>query len=783
VDATARQERATFPEAGRKSGLARWCFVALSLLVIGYAFLAGFRSLSEYDLGWLLATGRWIAEHHRIPSTDVFSYTAQGNPWVYPVGSGLILYGAYLLGGYAALTWVGAVACSATTALLLRRGSVISAVLAVLAVPLIAIRTRPRADMFTVLLFATFLALLWQQHQTGRSRLWLLPVLMIFWVNLHLGFVAGLALIAGYVFLEALEVPWPERRQQALRRLQASWPWLIATFGATVINPWGWRIFETLLRQESAMAAQLQLIPEWGSAQLNWTLMARGLSLRNPGGAFHLMLLIAAATVALALLRRQLGAAGLLSGAAAVAFRHIRFEALFASLMVVVAGSVLTSALDALPEKIKDAKLGSIPCSVGLAIGIGFLATALAGQRSIDLGTDRSYLASTDLGTFGTGLSWWFPERAAAFLERENLPGQIFNSYNEGGFLTWRLGPKYPDYVDGRALPFGAKLVRRNTELMATPPASPEWQREAEAYDINTILVPLGRYNGLHLFPVLRQFCASPAWRPVFLDEVSAVFVRVRPENERLIDRLQIQCATAPLPAVPSQRSTTEAFNQWANAAAVLRALGRNGEAFEAINRALSIFADNPFLHFLRGNLLEEAGNLNGAEKEYRMSAALEPNGTTWSRLAVLYQREGRLMEEIDAWERASQLLPYPAAELLALGYAEIAARRPQQALQAFDRAVSNAPSRPGIGGNNTFFANVAHGRAMAWNARGDVRRAIPFAEETTRLRPERAQDWLELAELYDREQRFEDAKQARERAAAINGAQKPSRGGPWEQR
>ena len=75
---------------------------------------------------------------------------------------------------------------------------------------------------------------------------------------------------------------------------------------------------------------------------------------------------------------------------------------------------------------------------------------------SVDLVTDRSYLASTDLGTFGTGLSWWFPERAAAFVERENLPGQIFNSYNEGGYLTWHLGPKYPDYVDGRALPFGA---------------------------------------------------------------------------------------------------------------------------------------------------------------------------------------------------------------------------------------------------------------------------------------------------------------------------------------
>jgi hypothetical protein len=362
------------------------------------------------------------------------------------------------------------------------------------------------------------------------------------------------------------------------------------------------------------------------------------LSLRNPGGAFHLMQLIAAATATLALLRRQLGAAGLLSGAAVLAFRHIRFEALFASLVAVVAGSVLTSALAALPEKIKHAKLSSIPCSVGLAIGIGFLAAALAGLRSIDLVTDRGYLASTDLGTFGTGLSWWFPERAAAFVERENLPGQIFNSYNEGGYLTWRLGPKYPDYVDGRALPFGAKLVDRNTGLLATPPGSPEWQQEAAAYDINTILVPLGRYNGLQLFPVLRQFCASPTWRPVYLDEVSAVFLRVRPENEGLIDRLQIQCATAPLPAVPSQRSTTEAFNQWANAAAVLQALGRNGEAFEATNRALSIFADNAFVHFLRGNLLEEARDPSRAEQEYRMSAALEPNGTTWSRLAVHLQ-------------------------------------------------------------------------------------------------------------------------------------------------
>jgi tetratricopeptide (TPR) repeat protein len=112
--------------------------------------------------------------------------------------------------------------------------------------------------------------------------------------------------------------------------------------------------------------------------------------------------------------------------------------------------------------------------------------------------------------------------------------------------------------------------------------------------------------------------------------------------------------------------------------------------------------------------------------------------------------------------------LRYPARELLVLGYADIAARRLERALQAFDRTVASLPPGPAIAGNS-FLANVARGRSMAWNALGDLQRAVLFAEETVRLRPERSDDWLELANLYDREQRFEDAKKARERAAAVN--------------
>ncbi|MBZ5705967.1 MAG: hypothetical protein LAN63_11475 [Acidobacteriia bacterium] len=757
------------PNTEVRSHFQQRLFLALGLIALLYAFLAGLRTVTDFDLGWQLATGRWVAQHHQIPSTDVFSYTAQGQPWIYPVGSGLVFYAAYLLGGWALLSWLGAAVCTGTAALLLRRGSVITAALAILVIPRIALHTTPRADMFTVLLFAWFLTLLWEHHETGGARLWLLPVLMIAWVNLHLGFAAGLALLGGYALIEALELLWRERRHAAAERLRRAWPWLVATIGATLVNPWGWGVYRALLRQNAAMAEHSQWIIEWAPARLSWTLVTSGLSFRNPGGAFYLMLLIAAVAVPLALLRRQLGAAMLLGGAALLSVRHIRFQALFAVVVVIVAGAVLTAALSSIQSRLGDARLRSM-----LAIGATVVVALLACVRSFDLVTDRSYLGTTELGSFGTGLSWWFPEGAAAFIERENIPVQIFNSYNEGGYLSWRLGPKYRDYIDGRAIPFGPDLFQRNGTLLLTPPNSPEWQSEAERYGISAMIVPLARYNALQFFPVLRQFCASDAWRPVYLDEVSAVFVRVTPQTEKLIQRLQIDCRTAPLPATVPEGGSSKAFNQWANAAAVLNALGRNSEAFAATTRALMIFPDSAFVHFLRATLLQESGNVDDAEKQYLAAAALEANAATWSALADVYHAQHRLEAEIQAREQAAEYLPRPGVALLRLGYAYLDARRPQEALRAFDRAQSSLPSQP-TAIDNSFMANLAHGRAMAWSALGRLDRAVSFEEETVRLSPDRAEDWLQLADWYIRQGRLADGQRARDRAAAVQASQLPS--------
>ena len=157
----------------------RRLFQLLAGIALVYAFLAGLATIGDPDFGWQLARGRWIAQHHHVFSNDVLSYTVPGVSAIYPAGGGLILYWAYVLGGYKLLSWLSALVCVAAVALLLRRGSVFTAAIAILAVPFIAMRTVPRAELFAIVIFAAYVSVLWQHHETGRAPLWLLPLLMV----------------------------------------------------------------------------------------------------------------------------------------------------------------------------------------------------------------------------------------------------------------------------------------------------------------------------------------------------------------------------------------------------------------------------------------------------------------------------------------------------------------------------------------------------------------------------------------------------------------------------
>lgn len=745
---------------GQNTSLERRVFFVLAALALIYAFLAGFHTVGDPDTGWQMATGRWTVQHHHVPSVDVLSYTAPNEPWTYPVGAGAVLYLAYLVGGFTLLSWISAAATAGTVALLLRRGSSASAAIAIIAVPMIAQRTQPRADMFSVVFFAAYLSILWVYYQTGRAALWLLPVIMLVWVNFHFGFAAGLGLIAAYVGTEVFEIiSGGEPRAAAVQRLHRAWRWLVATGLVTFVNSWGWGIYRTVLGR--ANTEQQRLIGEWQGVRLNWPTVRAAFSIGGYQSALFLLLAVAVVAAGIALLQGQWGAAIILLASSYAPLQHFRMGSIYACVVVIIAGPILTSALLRFGSRIR------VPLLRWVLVGSTVLCFALlVYARSADLVTNRFYFGGTpQLSTFGTGLGWWFPRRAAEFIERENLPGEIFNAYGAGGYDSWKLGPQRRVYIYGLETLFGTPLMRHNLRLLNTPPDSPMWETEASRYRINTIFLSYG--DGMEY--ALRNFCASNLWRPVYLDEVSVVFIRRSPETEGLIQRFPVNCATAPLPATTQFHSSAEGFAAWISAAGVLQVLGRDSEALSASEKALELFPENPLAHIMLAGSLAQLDRQSEAEKELLKAVAIAPSGYTWSALADFYQRQDRVIDAIAARRRAADLEADPSPTLLQLGNYALSVADPEDALEAFDEAMrcSTTDLKRGTG-ENSFLYKVATGRAEAWRRIGDIGQATEFQKQAAQLAPNAQRAWLNLAQLYELAGRSADAERAKAHAASL---------------
>lgn len=724
----------TSPESEPQSR--RWLAIGLSTLALLFAVAASYRRVVDTDIGWQMATGRYVVEHWQIPRTDVFSYTAQGQEWIYPVGSGVAFYAAERAGGFAAITWIGVLACTTVVLLLLNSGGAATAALALIAVPAVAYSTLPRANMFSTALFAATLFILWRHHRIGHAPLWLLPLLMAAWVNLHPGFFAGLAAIGAYFALDLFE--W--RRE----RLRQAAPWLAATVAATLLNPWGVRLYTAITRQSLILETHRAFVTEWSRPKLR---ISGALDWRGLESTFWWLLFAAAAALALALWRRRFGPALVLAGTIAMALRFERFQGMFAIVVVIVAGAIFAE----LNRRVT-------PRLVVPALAVAALFTAV---RITDLVTNRYYFVQNELATFGAGPTHWYPERAAAFIVRERLPGRMFNAYDIGGYLMWRLGPDYPTYIDGRAVPFGPDVFFRYMSLLEYPPHSPEWQREAELRGINFAIFPVTRFAGLA--SMLNPYCRSQSWRAVYVDETAAVFLRNRPENGPWLDRLAVDCATVQLPAPAG-----DLYNYYANAGWVMYSLGRGAEALAMLDRAAAIFAGDQHLYFMRGAVLQAGGaRRDDAIREFETALRLGDNGQARYALGVAYANRGRYIEAAENIRSAARSTDSHDMYRM-LGEVYLVLRQPSEALRAFDDAERRSPYRGPSAAGAGFRAQLAIGRAQAWCRLGQSDRALAEQQQAVRLTPWDAARWLELAELYDARGSTADARDARRRAAAL---------------
>jgi tetratricopeptide (TPR) repeat protein len=769
----------------RSEGRPDWLRVGLIVLALSYAFLAGLHTVTDLDLGWQLATGRYLVAHHQIPRVELFSYTAQGNEWIYPPFSGAIFYLLYLLGGYSALSWLSALACAATVAFLVASGGRFVAALAIVAVPAIAYRTVPRADLFTTVLFAAALSIIWRNHRGKPAPLWLLPVLFLAWANLHLGFISGLALLGAAVFFDLCDMLFAERRVPALTRLKQLVPWIAASFIATFINPWGWRLYEAIYRQNKVMQIHSAFIGEWSSVHLTALAWRQFVDATDPASADWWLLVVAGLAILVAISKKYFGPAIVLAAGMVFSLQHIRLQGILAILAVVIGGTLLgefardLAARGELFAKTAESGKSAVP-SGAVSPRIAFLIlavfVALVGLRVAGLVTDRYYFDSAQTAFFGTGPTWWYPERATAFLKREGLPTNVFHDYDLGGYMTWSIGPQYRDFVDGRYIPFGYELFSEQRLLATLGPDTPEWQQAVDHWQINTAIFSVARYAGLGSF-ALQDFCASKTWTPVYLDDVAIIFVRNRPENAALIARLGIRCDRAVIPpreaaSGTSFRAKAERFNYDMNAASIYFVLSRTREAASALDQAELLFPDDSNLHLVKAQIFASANHPLEAEQEYLRVVNTHPSDAAWSALVALYLNEHRYPDALRCVQEAAPLSLVPYDRYATAGLLYLAMNQPKEALATFDRAEHDSPygGEPSELGNE-FNAKIAEGRARAYRQLNDVDRAVAQQKLATSLTPANPDSWYALADLYTAQGQAADSTQARLRAQSIQAA------------
>jgi len=641
----------------------------LPTLVVARVTLFAVHPLDDPDTWWHLAAGRWIARHWAIPHTDTLSFTVRDHPWINLQWSfDLLLYGLYQLGGSPVLILAGALTFGLAMALLMRNlRQVLGPVGASLITLWVTLPTLERLKVRPELVsFVLLEALLWVFASTkcdDRRRLWLLPLLMIVWVNTHALFVVGVFIIAchmaavGVTHLASL--PW---REPTSSTEAAIWPTLLGGSAAvlvTLANPYlaagamfplkllatmsnpvfrnigefrapfsGYHVSFTVRSYQIFLVASVTVVVSAWVIQVGSRIYRGGRrKLRQQSAQSTRGVRAGTGTDPVEPSEAPLDIAGLLIyiGLAYLSLRARRNMALFVLGVAPFVSKCLLVVTARLPRPAgKIWKVG--PQLLSVLIPIALIASFWL----------------FPINTCWSGV--WepaFPIRAAAFAKEMKLPPGLFNDLSGGGYLAWDNPTEAGVYIDARLEVYGPEFFSLYSASLSDPTL---WQRQADLMGIRTVLMLHRPANYQRL---IRWLLADSRWILVYYDDVAVVFVR-RADNQELVTAARerfraLNDETAkrlagPLYSRQCHELQTEALAGYAGA---LELIGNADQAVTYYTRALESGPSRSAEADLRlhlAYLYAGRGDVAAARTQLRRAALLDP---TKPGISELRQRIG----------------------------------------------------------------------------------------------------------------------------------------------
>jgi hypothetical protein len=446
--------------------------------------------LGHYDLGWHLAAGDLIREQGNIPFEDPWSFTSTGRQWYnlswlwdviasvlfqYTKLSGLVLFvvgcGAVIVGYLAS---IGLSSGASATAVCI---SVFSACLlypSFATPPNIYLAASP--NMFTMLFCVMFYA-----ECLKKTRLFLLPLIMVFWVNLHGGFLLGFLVVGVFCGAALLKRDWAGFKIYSFAGLGC----LVAIF----INPLGWHIYDGVAATLGHFAQAH--ITEWLSYFQNVSLP------ESIPGILYILTFVAFELryrVSCPIESRLLSWLFLFLGL--YQFRYMSFFFIFSTVPLALQLDRL------LPKRLNFPEIQKSLLAAGIIGACALPLTFMQVEPALELPQMLS-------------------EQDALYLQAHFPHARLLNHWNVGGLLIFYTRGAIPLFVDGRAATaYPDALLRDYFKLPEWEIDETAWDAVLEKYQIDTVL-------WVKAHEALRRFLVGKrGWKEQYAGLYESIYVK-----------------------------------------------------------------------------------------------------------------------------------------------------------------------------------------------------------------------------------------------------------------
>jgi hypothetical protein len=469
--------------------------------------------VSDTDIWLHLMTGRHTLETRALTVPDPFCYTSNLSSRAYPGEAKtryfnlthewlaqIIIYLTHAATGFPGLVLLRAVLLIAFCGLVglmvwWRTSGFYRSLAAAIAAGAVASSfQQSRPFLVTFVLLAVTMAIL-----ERRRWMWALVPVFIFWANCHGGYFMGWVMLGAYCG-EALIQRLRQRPVEGERQL---WLVTIASFLASAINPNGFRVIEIMLRYR---ASSIQ------ASNLEWQYPAFWL----PPYGYAVVLIGSLAAMLIARRRTRpvdwilyfvFGAASLMA---------VRNTILMGLVGAVLLGAYLPVWKRVIPAAAEFAAATLVVVAIALAVQSG--------------GVFQLHAAE-----------WLLPTRAADFLQAHNVSGRMFNTYENGGYLVWRLWPTERDFIDPRGLSEEAYADYSRILYYADSNGGKSSEELLAKYGIEVLVLDgFDRFSGkIHTLAAALADPKQTEWKLVQADDRSIVFMRQPPPGVQPLPNLQ----------------------------------------------------------------------------------------------------------------------------------------------------------------------------------------------------------------------------------------------------